>query len=164
MGLQKHITLKLWVIGNREFLQLTYLYSWREYRSSCFGFNFWCFGKWNYLVINVTIQSAFFFFFFFFFCLLRATSEAYGGSQARGPIRDLTPSLNNSHSNADPSWAVTCTIAYSNARSLTHWARPGIELESSWMLVRFINHWATRGTLQSAFDTNCPIQGDKING
>ena len=34
-------------------------------------------------------------------------------------------------------------IAHSNAGSLTHWARPGIEPTTTWFLVRFINHWAT---------------------
>ena len=46
---------------------------------------------------------------------------AYGSSQARGLI-----------------WAVAADLYHSNATSLTHWARPGIELESSWMLVRFV--------------------------
>ena len=31
-------------------------------------------------------------------------------------------------------------------RSLTHWAKPGIELTSSWTLVGFLTHWATMGT------------------
>ena len=39
------------------------------------------------------------------------------------------------------------TTAHCNTRSLTHWARPGIKPLSSWVLVRFINHWATMGTL-----------------
>ena len=30
--------------------------------------------------------------------------------------------------------------------SLTHWERPGIQPASSWMPVRFVNHWATTGT------------------
>ena len=33
---------------------------------------------------------------------------------------------------------VTYTTAHGNAGSLTHWARPGIELTSSWMLARSI--------------------------
>uniref|UniRef100_A0A8D1PHZ2 von Willebrand factor A domain-containing protein 8 n=1 Tax=Sus scrofa TaxID=9823 RepID=A0A8D1PHZ2_PIG len=32
-----------------------------------------------------------------------------------------------------------CTTAHSNAGSLTHWVRPGMEAVSSWMLVRFIS-------------------------
>jgi len=40
----------------------------------------------------------------------------------------------------------TYTTAHGNAGSLTHWARPGIKPVSLWMLVRFINHWATTGT------------------
>ena len=34
--------------------------------------------------------------------------------------------------------SVTYTTAHSNARSLTHWVRPGIEPMSSWILVGFI--------------------------
>ena len=38
-------------------------------------------------------------------------------------------------------WAVsvTYTTACGNTRSLTHWARPGIEPANSWFLVRFIS-------------------------
>jgi len=34
--------------------------------------------------------------------------------------------------------SATYTTAHSNARSLTHWARPGIKPTSSWIRVRFI--------------------------
>ena len=43
------------------------------------------------------------------------------------------------------------TTAHSNAGSLAHWARPGIRLESSWILVGFHFHWATKGTPCSTF-------------
>ena len=45
-------------------------------------------------------------------------------------------------------WAtsVTYTTVHGNAGSLTHWARPGIKRVSSWILVRFVNHWAMTGT------------------
>ena len=64
---------------------------------------------------------------------------AYGSSQARG--------LNQSCSHwptPQPQqlgiWAVptTYTIAHSNARSLTHWTRPGIKTTSSWILFGFV--------------------------
>ena len=48
---------------------------------------------------------------------------AYGSSQVRGQIRAEAAGLHHSHS---------------YARSLTHGARPGIEPESSRILVRFI--------------------------
>ena len=38
------------------------------------------------------------------------------------------------------------TAACSNAESLTQWMRPGMEPTSSWILVRFLTHWATIGT------------------
>ena len=40
----------------------------------------------------------------------------------------------------------TYTTLHSNTRSLTHWARPGIEPASSWILVGFLTRWATMGT------------------
>ena len=41
--------------------------------------------------------------------------------------------------------------AHGNARSLIHWARPGIEPTSSWILVRFLTHWVTTGTPNFSF-------------
>ena len=43
--------------------------------------------------------------------------------------------------------SATYTTARGNVGSLTHWARPGIEPVSSWILVRLVNNWATTGTL-----------------
>ena len=48
----------------------------------------------------------------------------------------------------DPSQVCDLTTAYSNTGSLTHWARPEIGPVSSWILVRFINCWATKRTLK----------------
>ena len=42
--------------------------------------------------------------------------------------------------------SVTYTEACGNARSLIHWARPGIKPESSKMLCGFLTHWGTTGT------------------
>ena len=36
--------------------------------------------------------------------------------------------------------------AHGNAGSLSHWARSGSKPESSWILVGFVNHWATTAT------------------
>ena len=47
--------------------------------------------------------------------------------------------------------SATYTIAHSNAGSLTNWARPGIKPATSWILVRFVTHWATMGTPFLAF-------------
>ena len=45
-------------------------------------------------------------------------------------------------------WAASAsyTTAWGNAGFLTQWARPGIRLTSSWILVRFLTCWATVGT------------------
>ena len=53
----------------------------------------------------------------------------------------------------------TYTTAHSNTRSLTHRARPGIEPISSWILVVFVNHGATTGTLWYQY-FKFPLQGD----
>ena len=72
---------------------------------------------------------------YFFF---RALPMACGGSQARDQIGAIaTP---QPQPQPHRIWVVsaTYTTAHSNARSLTHWARPGIKCASSWMLVRFV--------------------------
>ena len=46
----------------------------------------------------------------------------------------------------DPS--CICDLHHSprQSRIITHWARPGIKPESSWILVRFLTRWNTTGT------------------
>ena len=44
--------------------------------------------------------------------------------------------------------SATYTTAHGNARSLTHWARPGIKPATSWFLVGFVNHCAMMGVPQ----------------
>ena len=87
--------------------------------------------------------------------LFRAEPVAYGGSQARGWIRAVacrpTPQLQQHGMQA---LSATYTTAHGNAGSPTHWSRPGIESASSWMLVRFVNHWAMTGTPQLFFKFN----------
>ena len=87
--------------------------------------------------LHLEVPSHFFLFsfHFFFFCLFRATLVAYGGAQARGQIGATAVGLPHSHSNGG---SVTYTTAHSNARSLIHWARPGIKPLSSWILVGFV--------------------------
>ena len=86
--------------------------------------------KWN-LVFLLCLAFSFPF-------LYRAALVAYGGSQARGQITTIAASLHQSPS---------------NTRSLTHWARPGIESTSSWILVGFITAEPQRELL------NCSISG-----
>ena len=79
--------------------------------------------------------------FFFFFCPFRAASTAYGSSQGRGWIRAAAAAL--CHTQPQQRWiqamSVTYTTAHGNTRSLIHWARPGIEPASSWILVKFVS-------------------------
>ena len=72
---------------------------------------------------------------FFFLLLFRAAAAACGSSQARGPIRAVAAGLHHSHSNAraEHLWPTAELTG-----SLTHWARPGIEPETSWFLVGFV--------------------------
>ena len=77
----------------------------------------------TFLVISFCTESLFYFI-YLFILLFRATPVAYGGSQYRGPVRATAAGLCQSHSNAG---------------SLTHRARPGIEPSSSWMLVTFLS-------------------------
>ena len=65
----------------------------------------------------------------FIFAFFRAALMAHGSSQARAQIGGTAASLCYSHSNQGriQSAYETYTTAHSNTRSLTHWARPGIE-------------------------------------
>ena len=88
--------------------------------------------------LNGLFLNIFFIVLFYFF---RAGPMAYGGPQARGRIRAVTTSLHHNHSNDKSKlrlWFIY-TTAHSNARSLTHWAKPGIIPASSWILVRFLS-------------------------
>ena len=79
--------------------------------------------------------------FILFICLsllFGAAPAAHGSSQARGRIGAIAAGLRHNHSNAR-SVSVTYTTAYGNTRSLTHWARPGIEPATSWFRVGFIS-------------------------
>ena len=77
---------------------------------------------------------------FFFSCLFRASLEAYGGSQARGSnwscCYQPMPEPQQCQIQAT---SVTYTTAHGNARSLTHWERPGIKPATSWCIVGFIS-------------------------
>ena len=113
--------------------------------------------KWNMLpclLDTITFFFFFFFFAFFFFLLFRATPVATnGGSRARGWIQALAASLHHGHSKLEISAASAIyTTAHGNARSLTHWARPGIEPAISWMVTSKIRfHCTTTGTLIPPF-------------
>ena len=70
-----------------------------------------------------------------FFFLFRAASAAFGSSQARGRIRAVAAGLHHSRIQAA---SMTYTTDHGNARSWTHWWRPGIEPASSWIPVGFV--------------------------
>ena len=46
----------------------------------------------------------------------------------------------------DPLTSETHLTTHGNTRFLTHWVRPGMEPASSWILVGFVNCWATKRT------------------
>ena len=74
-------------------------------------------------------------------------------SEARGGIW-----LHQSHTNEGSEPSATYTMARGNAGSLTHWARPGMEPLSSWMLVGFVNPepgWEIKSSFKMAWKTPC---------
>ena len=77
--------------------------------------------------------------FFFLLVVLAppASPTAYESSQTRGQIVSCScqPMPEPPQCRIQ---AMSVTMAWSNPGSLTHWARPGIKLMSSWMLIRFI--------------------------
>ena len=81
-----------------------------------------------------------------FFFLFRATPTTHGCSQAGVELELQLLAYIQPQQHRIWATSVTCTTAHVNAGSLTCWTRPGIEPTSSWILVRFINHWAMKGT------------------
>ena len=73
---------------------------------------------------------------FFFFVFLGQPVVAYGSSQARGRIGTVATALRHSNPGSKPH--LTYITAQGNTRSLMHWARPGMEPASSWILAGFI--------------------------
>ena len=126
-----------------------------------FIFPFYWVGKWLHLMTEIVAVTFPFWqklwwhikdgrvLYLFIFCLFvfsRAIPAAYGGSQARSLIEATAAGLRQSHSNSGYKWCVQPTPKLTgNARSLPHWARPGIEPKTSQFLVGFVNHWATTG-------------------
>ena len=86
---------------------------------------------------------------YLFFCLFRPAPVPYGGSQVRGCIGPVAAGQIRAVS-------ATYTTAQGNARSLIHWARPGMEPVSSWALVRFVSAepWWERPEQISLFFAN----------
>ena len=84
--------------------------------------------------------------FFFLFFLVMAAPAAYGSSQARGRIEAATVAYATAMATMDSS--CICCLHCSNTRSLTHWARPGIEPTSSWtvcLVLNQLNQWELHG-------------------
>ena len=92
------------------------------------------------MVNGITLNTSYFVFVFCLFAFfLWPLPSAYGGSQARGLIGAVATGLPESQQRGILAASATYTTAQGNARSLTHWARLGIESASSWFLVRFVS-------------------------
>ena len=87
-----------------------------------------------------------------FFFLSMATPVEYGSSWARGKIGATAEAYVTAMTTPDPSHVpATFTIACSSAKSLTHWARPGMEHASSWTQCWVLYCRVMKGTLLTLF-------------
>ena len=87
----------------------------------------------------------------YLFFLLRASHAAYGIPRLGVEMELTLQAYTTAIATPEPSTSVTYTTAHYNARSLSYWTRPGIKPASSWILVGFLTHWATKGTLFYVF-------------
>ena len=98
-------------------------------------------------------EALFIYLFLIYLLLFMAVPVAHGSSQARGQIRAIAESQPRSRPQPQQhqiqAMSATYAAVHSDARSLTHWVRPGIEPAPSWRLVGFVTHWATMGTSAS---------------
>ena len=74
---------------------------------------------------------------FFSFWLFSTGPMAYGGFQARHRIKAVA--LAYTTATLDPSHIFDLYHTHGNARSLIHWARPGIKPATLWFLVGFVS-------------------------
>ena len=72
----------------------------------------------------------------YIYIFFKSTLMTYRSSWARGGYGAAAASLCHSHG---------------NARSLTHWLRPGVKCASSHTCVGFLTHWAMMGILKLLF-------------
>ena len=104
----------------------------------------------NSIILNSCASFSFFVF------LFRATPMAYGGSQARGPVRATAAGLHHSHSNTRSElhlWPTYSSWQHQILNPLNEERDRAIKPGSSWILVRFVNHRAAMGTPHSYFNT-----------
>ena len=105
--------------------------NWLESDKYSYWFEFW--GK------NIEDNEIHSVFIYLFILLFRAAGVAHGRSQARG--KNLSCSCQPTPQPQQCQIQVvssTYTTAHGNTRSLTHWARSGIEPASSWILLGFL--------------------------
>ena len=121
-------------MAQRKQIQLGTMRFWVPSHSSCVLLTHWAtMGTSKFVSCLFSLSLSL----FFFFCLFRAAPMAYRSSQYRGQIGATAVSLHHSHSNMGSELHLQPTPQL-NVRSLTHWARPGIEPVSSWILAGFI--------------------------
>ena len=109
------------------------------------------------MILHLLSSALSVFCFFLFVCFfvwsysfLRAVPMAYGGSQAKSLIGAVAAGLHHSHSNTRSELSETYTTAHSNTRSLTYWARPGIEPHNLMFPSQICFCCTTAGTPSSA--------------
>ena len=111
------VLVKIFHLWNSVFMFLIVIKVYHKWLQSTIA----CMTSWEFLGLckiphnGVNIRN-------FFFLLFRATPAAHGSSQARGQIG-----------------ATAAGLCHSNTRYLIHWARPGIEPTTPWLLVGFVS-------------------------
>ena len=83
--------------------------------------------------LNLSFYYYYYCLFIYLFCFFRPALQRMEVPRPGGRIGATHARLHHSHSN------MGYATAHSNARSLTHWARPGIKPAISWLLVRFVS-------------------------
>ena len=102
-------------------------------------------SKFQYFICKMGINKPFFFFFFFLGLHLQHMKVPRLGVKS-----ELQPLVYaTATATPDPSWVCSLHLS-SQQRWILNQARPEIEPISSWILVVFINHWATKGTPRNA--------------
>jgi len=103
---------------------------------------------WPMLQLVATWDHFILFILFYFICLLGLYPGPMEVLRLEVKLELQLPAYTTATATQDWSHIFDLHHSLRQRQILNHWARPGIEPTSSWMLVRFVNCWVTTGTLQ----------------
>ena len=107
--------------------------------------------------LYILFSFSFFLFIFYFFCFLGLHPKHMEFPRPGVELELQLPAYTTATALPDANFI--CDLQHSSLQcQILNWARPGIEPSSSWILVRFLTHWATTETVPIPLFTTVAFQ------